>query len=1185
MFLHNLGFEWRYFTRQPSFIVTCLVFFLLPFLAMTIDNVQIGGSANTNFNSPQTIAVMTLILGVFAMFLVVNFIANTALRNEQSQMLEIVSSKPLKLLGYQSGRFLGSYLVCVTVFAMVPLGIFIGSLMPWLDSERIGANQVSYYLTPFLTFSLTSLLMMAALFYAAALRFRSVVAVYLTAVALFILYIISGRLLDEPEYRVLAALSDPYGLRAFSDVSRYWTPFERNTQVVGLEGVVLQNRLIWLTVALLILGLFGGLHKPLSLPSRGGKKATKADKFTPPLANRIDYKPSSSVGLAHFSARTGFEIRQVLKSPAFFVLLAFSSFSLISDFFDPAALYDAPNWPLTQDMLNLIQDSFSLLLVIVVTWYSAEAVWRERSVGMGDIVDAMPVFNLHFWLSKLLAVCLVILLLLFGGALVTMAYQLIKGMDDLELGQYLVTILGFQAPTWLLLTALAFFLQAISPNKYVGMLLFVAYFFISLGLGEIGLEHSLFNYAAAPSLQYSDMNGYGWFVTSQLWFMGYWLSLAVILGVVSYGLWQRGPQMGLKFKLQALPLVLGKTARAVLAAALLVFVGLGSGIYYNTVVLNTYLTSEQGEDLQERYERDFGHLEDADIPAVTAVEAKVDIFANQRRIEASAELVLTNKTDQVIDAMLVNLPQYSPSYRLQIEGGELGEVDKALNLASFTFTKPMQPGEQRTGKVEVVRQIVGFEDGSGDPTLVKNGTFINNYELFGQFGFAPERKLSDKHERRKRDLPELQRAYPLEDSRHYADSFFGKGVGLIDFAVTLSTDAEQTAIAPGYLTRQWQDNGRQYFRYEMDSPMVNFYSLMSARLAVKKQQYKGIDIEVYYHPAHHWNVDRMMESVRDSLDYFTEAFGPYQHRQMRIIEFPGYRSFAQSFANTVPYSERIGFISDLRDPEHIDPVYYVTAHEVAHQWWGHQVGAANVQGSAIISETLSQYSALMVMQHKYGEAKTRTFLTYELDRYLRGRTQELIEEMPLARAEGQNYIHYRKGSVVMMALKQAMGEAQLNAALKQMVQKWGGRDDRYPTTLDLMAELKAKADEPTQQLIDTLFKQISLYELQATDAKLSEAEQGFSVTLNVKAAHYVADGQGEEQEQPMQQLVDIMLFKGDPDDFGQQSQIVYRGKHLLKSGENQVVLQVDTEPDYAGVDPLVTLIDRDTDNNIIRISR
>ena len=1186
MLTKMLAFEWRYFTRQPSFIVTGLVFFLLPFLAMTIENVQIGASANVNFNSPFAIAQSILILGVFSMFLVVNFVADTALRNDNSKMAEIVCTKPISPIGYQLGRFLGAYLVCVTIFAMVPLGLFLGAIMPWLDPERIGPNTFGAYLKPFIYFSLTTLFVLSAIFYAAALKFRSQVAVYLVAVGLFILYIVSGQLLDDPAYRTIAALADPYGLRAFGDETRYWTTFERNTLGVSFTGIVLQNRFVWLAVGIVLLGLFGGLHKSLNLyvPRDKRKKQKTQTEVELPLNNRLDYKPRANRGLAHFMARTRFETKQIMTSPGFYVLLLFSAFSLISQLVDPSALYDAPNWPLTQTMLNLISGSFGLMMIIVVTYYSAETVWRERSVGMGDIVDSMPVFNLNFWLSKLIAVCLVIFSIYAASAIITILYQLMKGYDQIDIAQYAITIGFFYMPNWILLTVLAFLIQAMSANKYLGMLLFVGYFIASLVFGELGLEHNMVNYGAMPQLQYSDMNRFGWYITTQSWYLLYWGSLALIFSVISYGLWQRGPQVALKARFAMLRYHIGTKGIAVAALGLLLFAVSANVIYDNTTIKNVYLTSDERQNLQEAYEKELGEYIDDNIPTYTKVDVTVDIYPYEKRIEAKADVELTNTFDEPIERFLVNFPQNSRDIDVNIDGGQLGENIGDFNTAWFTFDTPMQPGESRAGVISVTRERRGFKDGGYDTLLVENGTFINNGQLFPGFGFDDGRRITDRHERRKRDLPDLQRAYLLESETHQKETFFGKGIAEIAFSATISTSGDQFAIAPGYLQKEWQENGRNYFRYEMDKPILNFFSMMSGKLDAKKETYKGIDIEVYYHPEHHWNVDRMMESVRDSIDYFTEAFGPYQHKQMRIIEFPGYQSFAQSFANTVPYSERIGFITDIRDPSHIDPVYYVTAHEVAHQWWGHQVIPANVQGGAIISESLSQYSALMVMERKYGEAKIRTFLTYELDRYLRGRTTELLREMPMLRAENQQYIHYRKGSVVMMALKDKLGEARLNLALKSLVDDWYGRTDRYPTTLDLVAALKADATPEEQAYIDATFNEIALYELINKETKAVELDKGYQVTLTVDAKRFVADGEGQEEEQPMDEWVDIVLFANDPDDFAGEADILYQQKHRISSGENQIIVELDTLPAYAGVDPFVRFIDRDTDNNIAPVT-
>jgi ABC-2 type transport system permease protein len=98
----------------------------------------------------------------------------------------------------------------------------------------------------------------------------------------------------------------------------------------------------------------------------------------------------------------------------------------------------------------------------------------------------------------------------------------------------------------------------------------------------------------------------------------------------------------------------------------------------------------------------------------------------------------------------------------------------------------------------------------------------------------------------------------------------------------------------------------------------------------------------------------------------TVISAPYQFRQARISEFPDYAQFAQSYPNTFAWSEGIGFIADFSRPTKIDYVTYVGAHEFAHQWWAHQVIGAEHAGRPMLSETLAQYSALMVMEKMYG---------------------------------------------------------------------------------------------------------------------------------------------------------------------------------------------------------------------------
>ena len=216
-------------------------------------------------------------------------------------------------------------------------------------------------------------------------------------------------------------------------------------------------------------------------------------------------------------------------------------------------------------------------------------------------------------------------------------------------------------------------------------------------------------------------------------------------------------------------------------------------------------------------------------------------------------------------------------------------------------------------------------------------------------------------------------------------------------------------------------------------PSVRKIQLPSTHGRIARANAGPVALEVYHHPGHGINVQRMLKAMSDAVAYASAQFAPYQHRSARIVEFPRYRRFAQSFPGTMPYSEAIGFITDLRDTARIDMVYYVVAHEVAHQWWGHQVIGPRMQGATMLNESMAQFTALMVLEKEYGRGAMRRFLKYERDSYLRGRGSEGIGEQPLMRVENQQYIHYNKGSVVLYGLRDFLGEERMNAGLRHFV--------------------------------------------------------------------------------------------------------------------------------------------------------
>jgi ABC-2 type transport system permease protein len=256
----------------------------------------------------------------------------------------------------------------------------------------------------------------------------------------------------------------------------------------------------------------------------------------------------------------------------------------------------------------------------------------------------------------------------------------------------------------------------------------------------------------------------------------------------------------------------------------------------------------------------------------------------------------------------------------------------------------------------------------------------------------------------------------------------------------------------------------------------------------------------------------MLDALSASLDYYQANFSPYQFKQARIVEFPDYASFAQSYPNTFAWSEGLGFIADLQRPDQ---------DRLRHLRRGARVRAPMVGApdrrfepagrDASLSETLAQYSALMVMEKKYGKDQIRRFLKQELDRYLRSRGTERLEELPLMRVENQQYIHYQKGGLVMYLLRDQIGEDAVNRALRRVLAQYAFKGAPYPRSLDLVAAIRAEAPADKQALITDLFEKITLYDVKTTGVTSTRRADGrFDVTVTVDARKLYVDGKGVE---------------------------------------------------------------------------
>jgi ABC-2 type transport system permease protein len=818
-----------------------------------------------------------------------------------------------------------------------------------------------------------------------------------------------------------------------------------------------------------------------------------------------------------------------------------------------------------------------LFLLIVLIVYSGELAWKERSLKLVEVYGALPVPSGVFLAAKLLTLVMVVAVFLFAGILSTIGYQISQGFFDLRLGLYLR---GFLVLAWpfVLLAILAFFLQVLVNNKFLGYLLMILFILSRAGLPLIGLEHNLLRFPGSMGMPYSDMNGYGHFVERYVWFKLYWTFAAGIFVTLCALFFVRGTESSTASRLAiarrrwsgALP-VLGTVALAG-------FVACGAFIFYNTNVLNPYLPDDRLETLRAKYEKRYQQYLYIPQPRVTDVQADVDIFPAERRVEIRGTYRLENKTGASIDELHVGIDPEVHTNRVDL--GRQAELVADIEVGYYIYqlTEPVGPGETIDLDFDLTVHSRGFVNHGTNTSVVHNGTFFSNGHYFPTIGYDAEVQLVNPGTRSDHGLEHAPRMPYLGDERARQNNYVSSDADWINFETTISTSPDQIAIAPGYLQREWEDGGRRYFHYKMDAPILNFFSYLSADYEVRRDQWEDVAIEIYYHRRHDYNVERMIDAVKKSLDYFTRNFGPYQHRQVRIIEFPAYARFAQAFANTIPYSEAAGFIAKVEDEQGIDYVFNTTAHEVAHQWWAHQVVGADTQGATLLSESLSEYSALMVMEQEYGPKKMRRFLRYELDGYLAGRSSEMVDEMPLMVVENQKYIHYNKGSMVMYALRDYIGEERLNQALAHFVRDKRFQQPPYTDSVEFLTYIREAVPDDLEYLIQDMFETITLYSNKAESATYTRGTDGtYRVTLQVEAKKLRADGQGVETGTEIDDWIDIGVF-------GEDDKVLFMEKRHITEPSTSFELTVAERPLEAGIDPYNKLIDRNADDNVKKVA-
>lgn len=1187
MFNKTILFEIKYQLKQRAFLLFSLLFLLL--------GLQLGkqgyGQGAVIFNASQSISEITAILTLGSVFIIMFFTINGVLRDKHYNIQNIIFSTSVKKYQYFWSQFIGVFLMSSLAFCSFLVGFGIMTILPNLDPELVHPFQVTHYLWSILIIVLPNIFICTSIIFSVSILSKNNVATYVSAILIYVFYFLCSIFLNSPvmaqaapisaESYALAALFDPFGLSAMFEQTQFWTTFQKNTLSLSFSGYFMWNRILWISSSLVLLL---GTYKLFSF-RKSQQKVKKAILTNDEESQEHTYEPvkviiSSESHQKAFYSLLKLELKNVFKSLPFIGVLILWSvivFIEIISRINEGGAYNDSLYPVTNLLLELFTTPLKALSYILIVFYSGEIVWRERNLKISGIVDCTPTSNSAFYLSKFVALILLPCFLMLVGILIAIGFQIAFGYYHFEFAQYL-SLFYYPGLSFLFFAMMALFIQSLVKNKYLGMGItgLIIIFFGTNFSSIIHIEHPLLMMGNLPNLSYTNMNGFDGITNGYNHLALYWLAFGSILSLISFRLWQRGVISSISFRFKQVFSNWSKKSILVMASLILLFISSGATVFYNTNVATEYLTSVENLDFREAYERKFKKYEDLEGLFPIKMEVKVDLFPSEQRYTVAANYVLKNKSEIVLNEFIVTEKETLST--ISIENASLIEHDTKYGVYIFRFNEPIKPNDQVEFKYTLEKQLKGFETSNN---IVNNGTYIMHRDFKPSLGYRNGMEISNAIEREKRGLPKQEEEEVTDNHIQNTQSYLGR----VYSETIISTENNQTALGSGELIKEWKEDNRNYYHYKSDSLIIPVMGYLSAEYKKKMISHNGIQVEQYFHSGHDFNVDRIEESIVQTLDYCTENFGAYPFNHIRIAEIPSHWGFG-GFAHpgTISMTEDRLYFVDLRDPTDFDLVAKRTIHEVAHQWFGHILGAKNIEGGSIFVEGFAKYSEAVIMNKMYGKSAIWELSRNANKRYFTWRAYDAELEPPLYKVDGQGYLSYGKSFTVMTALRDLLGEEKLNIVIKTLVDKYRDIVNLEVTTIEFLNELYKVAPQEHHILIDDWFKRIVTYDLEVDDVKVTTMSNGeFEIVIDIKSKRFETQPDGRIEEIAIDEPINIGVFSKHPSSYKKGEEPMYLKTHSFNKEKSQITLIVDEEPAYIAIDPYGARSDENYSDNLFVI--
>jgi hypothetical protein len=197
----------------------------------------------------------------------------------------------------------------------------------------------------------------------------------------------------------------------------------------------------------------------------------------------------------------------------------------------------------------------------------------------------------------------------------------------------------------------------------------------------------------------------------------------------------------------------------------------------------------------------------------------------------------------------------------------------------------------------------------------------------------------------------------------------------------------------------------------------------------------------------------MLEALDGARTWYSKWFAPYPWHDLRLSEFPALAQFAMGPATNITFSEAIGFLT-LSKPK-ANAAFWITAHEVAHMWWGNMLTPGNGPGCDVLSEGMAHFSTILLTEQIKGLEQRIAFCKEIEHRY--GNIRQADSERSLTRIDdtrkGDGQIKYDKGGYAAWMMLQLIGRENMLAGCRDFIATWRDSID-HPALQDWLAQMR-----------------------------------------------------------------------------------------------------------------------------------